>query len=1263
MKRGCSICGYENHESEHCLTVKCRHCNTFGHWTINCENPRPSRSRLHCCGTQNAHAQLVKNGPESAEATGENTEEVVIIRANVATANNEDVLLDTGATHCMTGNAVIFSEYPLSSSVKIILADGKTTRATGHGTIRLQSLINQQPMVLKISNVLFVPGFPCTLLSFAALRKSSYEFEWIPTEHSFKLLDNNSKTLVAVFREKNNLFPMLRDTYINPTAFNTRIIQQGTSLDWHRRLGHICHQDMIRLAKSGVDPDLNISLVKEKFDCEACHQGKMARQPFSDSTSPQTTSPLQLVHTDICGPMKTQSFGHARWFVIFLDDYSNYFQLYPLTRPGQMAESFKKFHQYVKTHLPQHPILTLRSDNGPEYHSAEFEAYLVEHGIKHEFTVRHTPQQNGKAERLMRTIQEGVKTVLIDAELPMVFWALAATYITHIRNRTIPSMKEHTPLELFFNEKPSLQTLRPFGCKVFIYQPKDTRGKLDPAAHPGIFVGYEQGVKGYKVYDTKRRRIYMSRDLLFYENEKLILPDDIIIPDDGYMPAVPWVEFSLTTDKRNNPNRQNDGEESQSQQTAEDNKQTQEDIPHEIQIINQRTNMSNVSPMQQLVLQELQQRLDHPNLGLRPTMTEEPNENNQNGMTIANNDAASLELRRSQRIRKPNREYDDFEVNAPPSIYTHPKTNNTEQVNAANIAVMITDGDPKKIINKKAAGESEQQLIGLKNSSHYLLTDEQINVPDKISLYDAKKMKQWPEWKKAMDLEYENLIFSDIGLLDLIPRQPGMKVVDSKWVLTSKHHNDGSIGFKARLCTRGFRQTHGIDYFETFAPTLKYTSLRIILAIVAAENLELHVIDIKAAFLNANLNETVYLAQPEEFIDESHRNYVIKLKKPLYGLKQAPREWYKMVREYFEKVEITASTADECVFIGWKAERRTIIGVFVDDMPIIAETKEEAKNIVDYLKETFKVHDLGEATVLLGMEIRRDRGNGTLALSQERYIEEKAREFKIEESNPVTTALPSGYNEEEYGKAKPLEEGNLYRQIVGSLVHATNGTRPDIAFAVSTLSRHLNKPTELHWKAAKHCLKYLYSTRNKSLVYQGNDNLIGAADANFAQQPGARSTTGYIFTLAGSAVSWKSTLQTTVALSTTEAELMGASDATREAIWLRHLLTTLGYDQSAPTPILEDNQAVIKLSKNPENHKRTKHISTRHFFIRQRTATGEIQLIGCKTQDMIADMLTKSLSGIRTQALSELFNLTPWTMSGSVKIPLTQTSGYDMGQE
>ena len=168
-------------------------------------------------------------------------------------------------------------------------------------------------------------------------------------------------------------------------------------------------------------------------------------------------------------------------------------------------------------------------------------------------------------------------------------------------------------------------------------------------------------------------------------------------------------------------------------------------------------------------------------------------------------------------------------------------------------------------------------------------------------------------------------------------------------------------------------------------------------------------------------------------------------------------------------------------------------------------------------------------------------------------------------------------------------------------------------------------------------------------MYQGNDGLIGAADANFAQQQGARSTTGYIFSLAGAAITWKSTLQVTVALSTTEAELMAASDATREAIWLRHLLTSLGYDQTKATPILEDNQAVIKLSKNPENHKHTKHISTRHFFVRQRSNAGEIQLIGCKTQDMIADLLTKPLTGQRTQILSEMFGLLPWTMSGSVK--------------
>ena len=523
---------------------------------------------------------------------------------------------------------------------------------------------------------------------------------------------------------------MLKDAYVNPTALNTRIIKPGTSLEWHRRLGHICHADMIRLAKSGVEKTLSLDIVKETFDCEACHQGKMARTPFQDSTSPSTTAPLQLVHTDICGPMKSQSFGHARWFVIFLDDYSNYFQLYPLTRPGQMAESFKKFHQHIMKHLPQYPLLKLRSDNGPEYHNTEFEGYLAEHGIKHEFTVRHTPQQNGKAERLMRTIQEGIKTVLIDAELPMVFWALAASFITHVRNRVIPSMKNSTPYELFYDDKPSLTSMRPFGCKVFIYQPKETRGKLEPAAHPGLFVGYEEGVKGFKVYDTKRRRIYMSRDLLFYENDNLTLPEEILVPDDGYTPTKPWIDFSLLKNQGNATTTTEKKNEKDKSQAVEDNAEQEQVNPVVTQRTENRPINSNISPMRQLIVQELQQRISRPNLGLNPVITE----NNIGTAERTENNVIELELRRSKRTRKPNQIYNDCEVDAPPSVYEKQTAESQEMIESANIVVSTNPKNENKNKNKKATDEPEQQLIGLKNSSHYLLTNEQIDIPDRVAL-------------------------------------------------------------------------------------------------------------------------------------------------------------------------------------------------------------------------------------------------------------------------------------------------------------------------------------------------------------------------------------------------------------------------------------------------------------------------------------------------------------------------------------------------
>jgi hypothetical protein len=212
-------------------------------------------------------------------------------------------------------------------------------------------------------------------------------------------------------------------------------------------------------------------------------------------------------------------------------------------------------------------------------------------------------------------------------------------------------------------------------------------------------------------------------------------------------------------------------------------------------------------------------------------------------------------------------------------------------------------------------------------------------------------------------------------------------------------------------------------------------------------------------------------------------------------------------------------------------------------------------------------------------------------------------------------------------------------------MYAMVGSRPDIAFAQSVVSRYMSKPSHEHWLLVKKLLRYLQGTRDLCLRYSADfENgltLYGYSDADWAGDKIDRhSTTGYIFFLAGAPVTWAAKKQPTVALSSTEAEYMAVTQACKEAIWLRRLLTDLGYNQEAPTIIYEDNQGCIELARNPVHHSRTKHIDIQWHFIREKLESQEIQLKYCETANMVADICTKALPRVKFRHLRDLMGLT-----------------------
>jgi hypothetical protein len=306
------------------------------------------------------------------------------------------------------------------------------------------------------------------------------------------------------------------------------------------------------------------------------------------------------------------------------------------------------------------------------------------------------------------------------------------------------------------------------------------------------------------------------------------------------------------------------------------------------------------------------------------------------------------------------------------------------------------------------------------------------------------------------------------------------------------------------------------------------------------------------------------------------------------------------------------------------------VAVYVDDLLIVGPSIAEIKKIKRTLRNRFQMTDLGPCSYYLGMSIQRDRQNRVLYLSQEAYIDKVIRQFGLDDCNPVSTPIEiSPLQENSPSYSCPSDQKTEYQRIVGSLMYIMLGTRGDIAYAVSIASRHLTNPGPQHMKLVWRILRYLKGTKSHRLTYKGHlEMLKGFTDADWAGCHGTRrSTAGYLFNIGSGAISWQSKRQSVVALSTCEAEFMGQTQATKEAIWLRKLLNELNLSQGkAATIICGDNQGAIALSSNPQYHSRTKHMDIQRKWQGEVQESGTVELKFVPTTEQIADGLTKPLA-------------------------------------
>jgi hypothetical protein len=486
---------------------------------------------------------------------------------------------------------------------------------------------------------------------------------------------------------------------------------------------------------------------------------------------------------------------------------------------------------------------------------------------------------------------------------------------------------------------------------------------------------------------------------------------------------------------------------------------------------------------------------------------------------------------------------------------------------------------------------------------------------------------QRKEWVDAMTEEYQSIMKNEVW--EIVPRPKNKDVVSSRWLFKIKHAANGSIEkYKARFVTRGFAQKEGIDCEETFAPVARYTSIRTIIALAAKMKWKLHQMDVKTAFLNGVIEEEVYIEKPQGFEVEDTKSHVCRLKKVLYGLKQAPRAWYGRIDSFLTSLGFTKSKADSNLYFKIMDNEPVILLLYVDDLFLTGE-----ENLITKCKRRlaseFEMKDLGLMHYFLGLEVWQSPER--IFLNQEKYTVEILNRFDMLEAKLKLLVDTSS----------DLIDATLYKQIIGSLMYLTN-TRPDICFAMNTLSQFLVEPKRVHLVAAKHVMRYLKGMIDYGLSYDGDHNftLSGYTDLDWARSIADRkSTSGCCFSLGSAMISWKSRKQSSIALSTAEAEFIATCSASCEAIWLQKLLTGLFDLEMEATTILCDNQSCIKMTENPVFHDRLKHIEIRYHYIRDMVQRRALKLLYVSTDEQVADVLTKPLSGVKFEHFRDKFGI------------------------
>ncbi|KAI7159413.1 hypothetical protein KC324_g13609 [Hortaea werneckii] len=863
---------------------------------------------------------------------------------------------------------------------------------------------------------------------------------------------------------------------------------------WHKRLGHLGATSMRKMhLVTTLRKAIPIATEKD-CPCGVCALTKIRN--MRGKTAERKTSVLELVSIDICGPIE-KALNGERYFLHIVDNSSRKKWSHAMKSRDAAPETLDRWKLQVELQTGL-KVKAVRLDNARELLKV-VRQWESEFGTVINPTEAYNSIQNGVVERAIQTAETDIRSLLKEAGLPNEFWPEALQASTYMRNRGPTGPEKDgdviSPEEAFTGLKPSIDHLRTWGCKMYSYvNPKSLPDRQDKLVDRG-----RVGVfLGYVEDTTKQYLMWapdMKKTIRVSANSVRFSEDERLDPQQ--------LRIQIQTTPNEVPIRNPIG-----RPRHEELPVTRKVLSH-VEIPVNRTEWKATRPSEQ---EPRQAQEDNPFIvdkGTRSDAEPQPTENS----------------------KKRSREEDADD----------------EEPSTKHIRAFFSE----------ICGHDIGSIDAIEWALSTIADDSSVKVTIPKTYEEATNDAEWGQlWKEAVDAEIRALAGNGTWKYVVPPKHAN--IVTSKWVFTVKYAISGMIEkFKARLVARGFSQKYGIDFEDTFAPTVRHDTLRLFMAVVCKEDLECHQIDVNNAFTESTLVEDIFMKPPPGV--STPPGMVLQLQKSLYGLKQAARDWNQLCGSQLREMGFVSAESDPCLFV----KPGLMLLVYVDDITVAGKDLAAIQAFKQEFGSVFKIKDLGEVSKLLGLGISRDRQHGTLRLDQSHYVKDVLAGIHMnkEKAQPTLSPMDSYDSLVPAGPDDERVDRKEYQHRIGKWMYLGILTRPDISFALGRLSQYLADPTTRHMSALKKLSRYIRSSQEHGIMFSrsGGDTLEGYSDSDYAMDKTDRmSILGNVFFLAGGAVSWASKKQKSVATSTMEAEYMAMSACAKQAQHLAQVLRDMG---------------------------------------------------------------------------------------------------------